>query len=315
MSRRDRSRVLRSLAMVLALASLAACAKPEKPGVALKEVGVDLVYGKKVEVEPGATEGGEVGGLAAPSVVGEDLGGDDGLEPTPRPTSRSSSGSPTTAPRGACPEPDDDASVGDPAPTRVERPPAQGEYWTRLAIPGQEVRTGYRTIERAQINNDGSFEYRIVEPFNGQAYRFSVDPKSGMFLTEITLVQDGEPVTAAPSVPLRVANFPLLSGSQAGGEGTVDSVSADPRGAVFVYHGQPVGKEVVEVCSQLVEAFKLAWDLEVTVNGSTHHEVGEVWLRTQAGGWFVRSVLEVTGDFREAKETINALRVVPGVVR
>jgi hypothetical protein len=274
------------------------------------------VYGKKTEPEPGATEGGTVGGEGVVPV--SDAGVEED-EPAARPSGQSPkavSASPTTAPRGACPEPDDDASVGEPAPTRIERPPASGDYWTRLAMPGAEVRTGYRTIERPQLNNDGTFTFRIVEPFNGQAYRFRVAPKDGMFLTEITLVKDGAPVTAKPTVPLRLASFPLLSGSQAGGEGNVDSVSSDlGGGSVFVYHGKPIGKDVVEVCDKLVEAFKFDWDLEVTVNGSTHHEVGQVWLRTQAGGWFVRSVLEVTGDFREVKETMNALRVLPGQVR
>jgi hypothetical protein len=315
----DRRRFVVVVAVLLATASLSACAKPEKPGVALKEVGVDLVYGKKVDIQPGATEGGVVGGNGTPVGV---TPAETGLEPdlTPRSSGRSGppAGTPAaaTAPTSACPEPADDASVGEAAPPRIERPPASGDYWTRFSVPGGEARTGYRRIDGGRVAQNGTFEYKITEPFNGQSYTFRVDPKDGMFLTQIILVRDGEPVTVEPQVPLEVVNFPILTGDRTGGEGNVDSVSTDPsQRTLFVYHGKPDGKEVVTVCNKLVETWKFAWDLEVTIDGASHHEVGTVNLMTQFGGWAARSELEVSGAFREAKETISALRVTPGRVQ
>jgi hypothetical protein len=315
----DRRRSVVVAAVLVAAASLSACAKPEKPGVALKEVGVDLVYGKKVDVQPGATQGGVVGGDAvAPVGV---TPAETGLEPTLSPRSSGRPGATAGAPAaaaatGPCPDPADDASAGDPAPPRIERPPANGDYWTRFSVPGGEARTGYRRIDAGRVAQNGTFEYKITEPFNGQSYAFRVDPKDGMFLTQIILVRNGSPVTVQPQVPLEVVNFPILAGDRTGGEGNVDSVSTDPsQRTLFVYHGKPQGKEVIAACNRLVETWKFAWDLEVTIDGATHHEVGTVNLMTQYGGWAARSELEVSGAFRQAKETISALRLTPGRVQ
>ena len=310
-----RERVVRVALAVVVLASLGACAEKKDAGVALRAESVDLVYGKKVETLAGEPQGGVVGGPpGAPGPAGVIEVEEELDQPRSRPFTGNSNllpPAPARAAAGQCNEPPDDAEPSEPAPPRIEKAPSPGDYWSQFEVPGQEAKRGYRRIDADRPNQTGVFDYTITDGFTGQKMGFEVDPKEGMSLTQIGLVREGEPVTVTPIPPVRILNFPILPDSR----GEVSSVSSDPATQTLVqFTGTPRGKERITVCSVIVEAWKIDWDLQVQVRNLTHHEVGAVYLLTQAGGWPVQSVLEVTGDFREQKETLRALRIVAGRV-
>lgn len=221
-------------------------------------------------------------------------------------------------------------------------------FWHQGRREGGRLREGFGYHHVDAMGSDDypvgaqGTHFRVVDPFAGFATWFSVVPRTeetdsrgsyedGLFIRRIEIARRGarrgadrlqfSPVTAETSGGLRVLDFPIREGERfddialdIAAKGTsVGSIGA--QSANVIESSVDVGaKEIVPVCDQLTQA----WKVSMTIRSTGEYNwtlTGAFWLATYMGGWPIKEEFSfeshddklISGSFSS-----NLARLEPG---
>lgn len=294
--------------------------------VGIKEVGVDLVFGGAAVEEPVQPPDIEL-----PEVPPIELPEPPPPEPPPPP------------PPPLCP-PTTAIAARDPAVAAItnDHRPEEGNYLHRFDGNFEDQRFiftfGNKVISNVADSGEG-FEYSIQDRFNLTRLTFRAQPISetnplnGLFLVRVEIPEEPPTplapsprlLTFEPAAPLRLLAFPI----QAGAEEEAQAIDVAPKSTTPISDpltGSPIlspsgnaissflrvdSPERIQVCEDLAQGYKAAWDIEIT--GEFNLRIlGSFWLGTQYGGWPIKDEYVVIGDLIPGNFASNLARLDPG---
>lgn len=293
--------------------------------VAIKQVPVDLTFGAKAQDQPSAAPLPPLPDVPRylpprPSVPGP-------FNPPPVP--KEPLCGVTTA-----------IAARDPSTPSIsnDQRPREGTYLFRFDgnLDGQPAREGvvaYKAISSTSEEPEG-FSYSVKSDFDGLVLHFEVRPVAeeqqlpGLFLKRIDIPRaDGEEAPAAfiPGSPLKLLAFPIESGTRQTASGPDvaskrDTGIANPTAPGTVYQPSAntmtsrvdVGaREIIEVCADLAQAWKVNWELEIAGDFNIQM-IGTFWLDTAYGGWPVKEDFIILGDLVNGNFASNLMKLDPG---
>ncbi|MFA5891271.1 MAG: hypothetical protein WDA27_10060 [Actinomycetota bacterium] len=216
--------------------------------------------------------------------------------------------------------------------------PQEGTYLFNFdgGLEGEAAREGvtaYKTISSTAEEPEG-FSYSIKSEFDGVVLHFEVRPTTeeqqlpGLFLKRVDIPQkksEDAPATFIPASPLKLLAFPIEVGTSQTASGPDvaskrDTGISNPAAPGTIYQPSAntmtsrvdIGaREIIEVCADLAQAWKVNWDLKIA--GDFNIEmIGTFWLDTAYGGWPVKDDFILTGDLANGNFASNLMKLDPG---
>ncbi len=342
--KRSRSRNVAVLAV--AFATLTSCsAFRAKPEVEVQAVPVSLIFGAKVKKAEPAAPLPDFPTTPPPFEVPPPPPPPPKTDPCEEnPYQRGCAGfqlcPPPSAPSARDASPND-IRVGENEPRPVEGKYLFAHYGNHSGEPEQLYITENDLTGIGPVADEGYY-FSFFNRVNNVHMRFEVHPSPGideeadpqadapgLFLKQIDIppksATDDRAYVFGPTDPIRMMTFPINAGeivedaspefSPKRGTGVPDADGNEilqPSSNTLRSHVEVGAPEIVEVCADLAQAYKITWTLTITGDFQATM-TGTFWISTAYGGWPIKEsyVIANAGELIEGNFSASLMRLDP----